>query len=136
MAQKIGRVLKGGEVIELLSDIGGGKTTFVRGLARGLGSKDHVASPTFTLAREYKSSKHTLYHFDFYRLSEPGIMEQEIAELLTSPKSIVVVEWGKIVEHVLPAERVRVQFKPSSDDSRQIDITCPERFSYILERVK
>ncbi len=57
LAAKIGAKLRGGEVIELVSDLGGGKTVFVRGLAQGMGSKDQVASPTFTISREYKASK-------------------------------------------------------------------------------
>ncbi len=57
LAAKIGAKLRGGEVIELVSDLGGGKTVFVRGLARGMGSKDQVASPTFTISREYKAIK-------------------------------------------------------------------------------
>src|SRR6185312_5854101 len=76
VAMKIGRKLQGGEVIELISDLGGGKTTFVRGLAKGMGSQDTVRSPSFTLSNEYRSGKLTLYHFDFYRLEDPGIMRR------------------------------------------------------------
>jgi len=68
LAEAIGRRLTGGEVIELVSDLGGGKTTFVRGLARGLGSADVVSSPTFTVSKVYKADKLELHHFDFYRL--------------------------------------------------------------------
>ncbi len=57
LAAKIGARLRGGEVIELVSDLGGGKTVFVRGLAKGMGSDDQVASPTFTISREYKAIK-------------------------------------------------------------------------------
>src|SRR3989344_5721785 len=84
LASKIGRALKGGELIELVSDLGGGKTTFVRGLAKGMGSRDHVSSPTFTICNTYKvksKSSHAaqeLWHFDFYRLHEAGLIEHEL----------------------------------------------------------
>ncbi|MBX4191001.1 tRNA (adenosine(37)-N6)-threonylcarbamoyltransferase complex ATPase subunit type 1 TsaE, partial [Candidatus Saccharibacteria bacterium] len=67
----IGASLKGGEVIELRSDLGGGKTTFVRGLAAGAGSKANVTSPTFTLSRLYPAKNFSIHHFDFYRLNDP-----------------------------------------------------------------
>ena len=82
VGSKIGTCLLGGEVILLSSDIGGGKTALVRGIARGLGSTDHVSSPTFTISKIYKSPKLTLYHFDFYRLQEPGIINYELVEAL------------------------------------------------------
>src|SRR4051794_32756276 len=78
LGSKIGAGLRGGEVIELVSDMGGGKTTFVRGLARGVGYKGAVSSPSFTVRNEYKANKLTLYHYDFYRLSDPGILREEL----------------------------------------------------------
>src|SRR5437764_11905760 len=88
LGERIGKRLKGGETIELVSDLGGGKTTFVRGLAKGMGTSDKVASPSFTISREYKAGDLTMCHFDFYRLSEPGIMASEVAELVSDPKVV------------------------------------------------
>jgi tRNA threonylcarbamoyladenosine biosynthesis protein TsaE len=82
LAARLGRNLKGSEVFELISDLGGGKTTFVRGLACGMGSTDHVASPTFTISREYVAGELALFHFDFYRLSDPGVVAIELAEFI------------------------------------------------------
>src|SRR5262249_35297728 len=104
LGEQIGKRLRGGEVIELVSDLGGGKTTFVRGLARGFGSTAHVSSPTFTISHEYKAGRRTLYHYDFYRLTEAGIMADELAEAAHDPDAVVVVEWGDIVADVLPAD--------------------------------
>ena len=80
LAAKIGANIRGGEVIELVSDLGGGKTVFVRGLAKGMKSDDQVASPTFTINREYKTGDLVLSHYDFYRLSDPGIISAELEE--------------------------------------------------------
>lgn len=133
LAARIGHRLRGGEVLELVSDLGGGKTTFVRGLARGLGSKDAVRSPSFTLGNEYRSEDLVLHHFDFYRLGEPGIMRQELAEVLADPKAAVVVEWGDIVEQALPDERLTVTIRATGTDGRQISLSCPKRLEYLIK---
>jgi tRNA threonylcarbamoyladenosine biosynthesis protein TsaE len=132
LGEAIGRKLRGGEVIELVSDLGGGKTTFVRGLARGLGSHDTVSSPSFTLSNQYEAGDLTLYHLDFYRLSEPGIMRDELAELLDDPRAIVVVEWANIVENVLPAERLLITLKAESETGRQLTFQYPEKLAYLI----
>lgn len=128
---RIGRKLRGGEVIELISDVGGGKTTFVRGLARGMGSKDVVRSPSFTIGNQYKAGRLTLHHFDFYRLQEPGIMERELAEALQDPKAVVVIEWGGIAEAVLPPGRLSIRIKPTGETSRRFSFSCPNNLKYL-----
>jgi tRNA threonylcarbamoyladenosine biosynthesis protein TsaE len=132
LAAQVGQRLKGGEVIELVSDLGGGKTSFVQGLAAGLGSDDKVHSPSFTLTNQYKAGDLTLYHYDFYRLSEPGIMANELEEVLDDPKSVVVIEWAELVEDVLPADRLTVRIKVTSEDSRQFDFSFPESLKYLV----
>lgn len=125
-------------MLELRADLGGGKTTFVRGLANGLKSSAKVASPTFALNRIYKAGDLSIHHYDFYRLKEPGIMAEQLAESLGDPKTITVVEWGKVIENVLPAERIVVEFKPmaSSVDERQITINYPESAAVVIERLE
>jgi len=134
LAALVGKRLKGGEVIELVSDLGGGKTAFVRGLARGMGSSDHVASPTFTISREYHADKLTLYHFDFYRLHEPGIMTAELAEIIDDPKAVVAVEWSDIVQHVLPEKRVTVKLIATGDTMRRLAFTYPPELDYLIPK--
>ena len=134
LAERIGKRLKGGEVIELVSDLGGGKTAFVRGLARGLGSHDHVASPTFTISREYIAGELTLYHFDFYSLGEPGIMTAELAEVAGDPKAVVAVEWSDIVQHVLPKKRLTVTLALAGETSRRLTFTYPAELSYLIPK--
>lgn len=124
LAERLGNLLKGGEVIELVSDLGGGKTTFVRGLARGIGSDDPVSSPTFTINHVYKGTDVTLYHFDFYRLAEAGVMSEELAEILQDPHGATVVEWGGIVEDVLPADRLTITITATGEESRHYDVAA------------
>ena len=131
LAERIGSKLRGGEVLELVSDLGGGKTTFVRGLAKGIGSNDLVRSPSFTLSNEYRSKDLTLYHFDFYRLQEPGIMRDELAEALADSKSIIAIEWGDAVSDVLPADRLTIDIKTTGPDSRSLVLGCPEELEYL-----
>lgn len=132
LADAIGKQLKGGEVIELKSDLGGGKTTFVRGLAKGMGSDDHVASPTFTISREYHGPKLTLYHFDFYRLNDAGIVAHELAEYVGDPYAVVVVEWADIVHKVLPPEHFSITIQSTGENTRHISCTYPESLAYLI----
>jgi tRNA threonylcarbamoyladenosine biosynthesis protein TsaE len=120
LAERLGRALKGGEVIELVSDLGGGKTTFVRGLARGAGSTDKVASPTFTISKVYNTKRFAIHHFDFYRLGEAGIVANELAEVAGDPNVVVVVEWGDVARHVLPADRLTITITQNAEGVRTL----------------
>lgn len=133
LAEAIGRKLNGGEVIELRSDLGGGKTTFVRGLARGAGSQDQVASPTFTISRLYQAPKYDIHHFDFYRLDEPGIMQADLAEFVGDPGAVAVIEWADVVGHVLPQKRLAVTITQTPEGNRKLTLTCPPDLGYLLE---
>lgn len=133
LAERIGSRLRGGEVIELASDLGGGKTTFTRGLVRGAGSTERVASPTFTLSREYKAPRFVIAHFDFYRLDEAGIVGDELHEVIADPAYVCVVEWGDVVQDVLPAERLTVRIEQTGETTRQLLLTCPGGLAYLVE---
>ncbi|HTE22174.1 MAG TPA: tRNA (adenosine(37)-N6)-threonylcarbamoyltransferase complex ATPase subunit type 1 TsaE [Candidatus Limnocylindria bacterium] len=133
IAEKIGRALRGGEVIELVSDLGGGKTTFTRGLARGAGSPDRVASPTFTISKVYRGTNLEIHHFDFYRLADAGLMEHELHDVIGDPGVVVVVEWGDVVAHVLPDDRLTIQIRHTGDDSRGFELSHPEELTYLVE---
>jgi len=128
--------LRGGETIELVSDLGGGKTTFTRGLVRGAGSKDRVGSPTFTLSREYQAPRFTIAHFDFYRLGEAGIMSDELEELISDPAYVVVVEWGDIVHAVLPKARLAIRIEQAGEETRRIMMSYPTELKYLLDGVR
>jgi len=124
--------LRGGEVLELISDLGGGKTNFVRGLANGMGSQDAVRSPSFTLSNQYQAGNLTLYHFDFHRLSQPGIMRNELQEILADKNAVVAVEWPGIIEEVLPAEHLVIHIRPITESSRELTFRCPDSLKYLI----
>ncbi len=125
-------------MIELRSDLGGGKTTFVKGLAKGAGCSATVNSPTFTLSRIYPAKDFQIYHFDFYRLAEPGILAEQLAEAVNDKSSVVVVEWADIVEDVLPTSRISIQFRPTGNSSeiREIVVKYPASKQSIFSRVE
>ena len=133
LGAKLGKRLKGGEVIELISDLGGGKTTFVRGLARGMSSSDHVSSPTFTISKVYKSQDLELHHFDFYRLSDPGHIAHELAEVIGRPKAVVVIEWPNIVSEVLPRGGLVITITNLDDNQRRIEFNYPDSLTYLMK---
>lgn len=122
LGRTAGTKLRGGEVIELVGDVGAGKTTFVKGLALGLRiDDDDVQSPSFTISRSYPARDGlTLNHYDFYRLNDAGIMKMEIAESLHEPKNITVIEWGESVADVLPDERIVININYLPDDGREV----------------
>lgn len=133
LGEFVGARLKGGETIELSSDLGGGKTTFVRGVARGAGSSDHVASPTFTVSREYQAANGLrLYHFDFYRLHEPGVVAQELDEAARDPQAVVLVEWSDIVQDVLPGKRLKITISQAGGDQRRLQFETSPELAYLL----
>lgn len=129
---KMGRRLRGGEAIELIGDLGAGKTAFVRGLAEGMGSKDSVRSPSFTISNRYRSGKLTMHHFDFHRLDDPGILRRELAEILSDPQAVAVVEWGDAVRNVLPHEHLTIRIAATGDESRDIRFSYPDSLGYLM----
>ena len=133
LGQTIGRSLKGGEVIELVGDIGAGKTTLTKGIAKGLDITEPVQSPTFTISRVYRSSGGlTLAHYDFYRLGEAGIMAEEIHEVTMQPQTVTVVEWAGAVEQVLPADRLTARILAINEQSRRVTLSAGGPMSQAL----
>ncbi|CAN5422257.1 hypothetical protein BH10PAT3_BH10PAT3_1100 [soil metagenome] len=119
----------------LSGDLGGGKTTFTKGLAKGLGYNGTLTSPTFTISRTYKClGGINLHHFDFYRLDNGGVVAHELSEVAGEPRSVVAVEWGDIVEGELPVEHIKLQFSPvaESDEKRVLSAFFPAKYSYIF----
>jgi tRNA threonylcarbamoyladenosine biosynthesis protein TsaE len=124
LATKVAALLDGGDVLLMQGDLGAGKTTFVQGLAEGLGIPVHVTSPTFTLIQEYRGGRLPLFHFDLYRLSGP----EEVFELgffdYLDQAGVVVVEWPERLGALAPKERLDIKFTAVGDDARQITLTA------------
>ena len=122
LGERLGALLVGGEVIELSSDLGGGKTWFAKAIARGLGLESEVASPTFTISRVYKlPSGRELHHFDFYRVPTGDVVAAELSETIGRPEIITIIEWADTAGDVLPADRLRVVMTPTGEFGRQLD---------------
>lgn len=121
LGMTIGKQLVGGEVIELVGDVGAGKTTLTKGIAAGMGVDEDVQSPSFTISRVYDADHDLrLAHYDFYRLHDPGIMADELRDTMHDPHAVTVVEWADIVTDVLPVGHIRVRIKPTSESSRSV----------------
>lgn len=119
IGEKLATRLQGGELILLDGDLGAGKTTFTKGLAKGLGIARNIKSPTFTLIREYSMGRLPLYHMDVYRLEETGGADLGLEEYFNS-SGVSVVEWSQFIQDELPSEYLLVQLKkdPDNDDKR------------------
>jgi tRNA threonylcarbamoyladenosine biosynthesis protein TsaE len=135
---QIGARCLGGEVIELVGDIGAGKTTFTKGLAKGMGIEDDIQSPTFTISRVYDANSGlTLAHYDFYRLEDAGIMNAELHESVNDTRAVTVVEWGGVVAGVLPADTLAITITPAEGDMRVVTLVSGgERSKRLIERLK
>lgn len=133
----LGHNLKGGEVIELIGDLGAGKTAFVRGLALGIESKDVVQSPSFTIERLYKGKDLTIHHYDFHRLEDPGVVAEELMEVAQDKRGVITVEWSDIVQKVLPIGRLQVKITTGkTPDERIISfIATDSRHHKLLENI-
>ena len=118
--EALGRRLKGGECIELIGDVGAGKTTLTKSIAKGMGIDEEVQSPTFTLSRIYDTPKLSLHHYDFYRLNEPGVMSYELSESLDDPRAVTVIEWAETVAAVLPEKRLIITLRYTPDGSARV----------------
>ena len=136
--EKISTLLSGGMTLELIGDVGAGKTTLTRSIARGLGITDTIHSPTFTISNCYETPAGLLLaHYDFYRLIDAGIMKDELAEVLDDERTITIIEWGDIVEEILPDNRLSIRISSDSETSRQLDITAHNQVTQkILEQLQ
>ncbi len=150
LGEKIIKNLKERKIIALYGDLGSGKTTFVQGLAKGLGIKRRIISPTFIIVRRYKiknrdvilaseaspeskndpgqarmtdGSLSIFYHIDLYRLENKGQIEGlGIKELMSDPQNIIVIEWAEKMRNLLPEKRIDIYFEYSSENERKITI--------------
>jgi tRNA threonylcarbamoyladenosine biosynthesis protein TsaE len=133
----VGTLLGGGEIIELVGDVGAGKTTLTKGIAVGLGIDEDVQSPSFTINRVYDTSTQLRFsHYDFYRLSDAGIMADELHETINDPHTITVIEWAEIVSGVLPEDRLTVHISSPGEHERRIALRAGgDKSKKLLERL-
>ena len=121
LGERLGRLLKDGDIVCLYGELGAGKTTFVQGIAKGLDIKEgFVASPTFVIVNEYKG-RLPLYHIDLYRLNSLSEIEDiGILEYLKG-KAVTVIEWAEKAEEILPEERLTIYLEnPGAERGRLV----------------
>ena len=106
-------------VIGLVGDLGGGKTTFLQGFAKGLGIKEKILSPTFIIIRKIKN----FYHIDCYRIKKAKeLLDLGFRRIISSPGNIVAIEWADRVKSLLPKNYILVKFEFVGSDIRKITI--------------
>lgn len=121
-AEKFVSRLKGGEVLCLVGDLGSGKTAFAKGLAKGLGVKQIITSPTFVLMKVYEGNLN-LVHIDAYRLSSSEDLEAIGAlDYFSDPEYVTIIEWADRVKDIWPKKRIIVEFKIKGKNRREIKV--------------
>ncbi|MCL6096441.1 MAG: tRNA (adenosine(37)-N6)-threonylcarbamoyltransferase complex ATPase subunit type 1 TsaE [Patescibacteria group bacterium] len=134
LGKEFAKRLKGGELVALYGNLGAGKTTFVQGLAMGLGIKRRIVSPTFIIIRTYKinnpnfakaslsrQNSKFFYHVDLYRTETPDdIKGLGIDEIIGNSDNIIVVEWAEKMREFLPEKRIDIYFEYLNENKRKI----------------
>lgn len=121
----VAMVATGGGVVTLSGDLGSGKTTFTQGMARALGVKRPVTSPTFAIVSEYEGDTMRLIHMDLYRLHGPDDLEAIGFYDYLSSEALVVIEWPERAAELIPDSAVKVAIAATDERSRRIGITVP-----------
>jgi tRNA threonylcarbamoyladenosine biosynthesis protein TsaE len=123
---------KKAQVLGLEGDLGGGKTTFLKGFAKGLGIKQKILSPTFVIMRKFKIRVDScsnscrfvyFYHIDCYRIKNPKeILNLGFKEIISNPKNIVAVEWADRISKIMPKNTIWIIFEFAYKNKRKIKI--------------
>ncbi len=121
----LGKAAKAGDVYTLSGDLGAGKTVLAKGFAEGLGIREMISSPTFTIVNEYRSGVMPFYHFDVYRISDPEEMYEIGLEDYLFGEGVCLMEWGELIDELLPDNTVRIRIEKdlaNGEDYRIITI--------------
>ncbi len=134
LGKKIAKNLKKGDIIILSGDLGSGKTKFTEGILTYFGLENEISSPTFTIVNEYNTEKVNIYHFDVYRLSDIDEFEAIGGEEYFE-KGICIVEWGELIEEILPENYVKITFSRNleNENLRNIKIDTFGNFDLKLD---
>lgn len=122
LGEKIGGLLKGGDLIAYSGDLGAGKTTITRGISIGMGLGDEVTSPTFALVNEYRGAGLSLIHFDMYRINSSADLETTGFFDYMDEDSVLAVEWSENIAEEIPDNAIRIDIQRVDDDTRVITI--------------
>lgn len=133
-AEKIGKLLRGGDIVAYRGGLGAGKTTFTRGIAVGMGLTDEVSSPTFALVNEYRGKELTLYHFDMYRILNAESLETTGFYDYISEDAVIVCEWSENIADCLPENVITVTLEAVGENVRKITVEGDDRFDTAGDR--
>ncbi|HET9946564.1 MAG TPA: tRNA (adenosine(37)-N6)-threonylcarbamoyltransferase complex ATPase subunit type 1 TsaE [Patescibacteria group bacterium] len=123
IAEEFAKKLVGGDIILLKGDLGAGKTTFVQGLANGLGIKRRIISPTFIVMRSYELQENMFYHIDLYRMtSQQDIEGLGLLQLFEDKHAILAIEWPEKLGNLIPKKYTEISCTWISENSRKIEI--------------
>ena len=122
-ASKIASKLNKSDIIILTGELGSGKTKFVQGILKYFGLENQISSPTFTILNEYYSDKINIYHFDVYRLADIDEFYAIGGEEYFG-RGICLIEWGEMIEKILPTDYIKVTFKKNEENEeyRELEI--------------
>jgi len=120
LGEEFSHRLQPGSVVALYGDLGSGKTRFTKGISRGLGVKETVTSPTFTIINEHRNGRIPLFHFDCYRLRSIAELEEIGFDEYIYGEGVCVLEWADMITERLPEHRFDVRCSYASDDSERI----------------
>jgi len=135
-AHKLSRSLQRGDIVALCGELGSGKTTFVKGIAKGLKITKHINSPTFVILKVYKG-RVLLYHFDLYRLSNLRELEGIGFDEFIADDAISIIEWADKIESILPKNYLKVKIKAKSPNRRLFEcVSFGLRHDSLINRLR
>ncbi len=123
LGEQLAKRLEPGDVVLLRGDLGAGKSELTRGIARGLGVRETVTSPSFTILNVYESGRCPLYHFDWYRLESADELYELGLDEYIGGDGIAVVEWPERCPEVVAERFVRIDIRATGDETREIAIS-------------
>lgn len=134
LAFDLATLSQSGDIFLLTGDLGAGKTTFTKGFAEGLGIKQMIKSPTYTLIKEYETGKLPLYHMDVYRLTE-GASDLGLDEYLEGD-GVCIIEWGHLIKEDIYTPYLEFFLDKISDNERELQIESSTENNPRLEAIK
>lgn len=121
LGRKLGELLKAGDVVCLVGDLGTGKTAFTKGIAEALGISGYITSPTFTFVNEYQGWL-PMFHFDVYRIGEPEDLFEIGFEEYLEQDGVVIIEWANMIKDILPSDYIWVEINKDINSDFNIRI--------------
>ena len=135
IGQKLGERMFPGAVICLNGDLGAGKTTMTKSIAKAIGIEEDITSPTFNIVNEYTDGNLLLYHFDVYRIASSEEMYEIGFEEYINSEGVCIIEWSNLIEDILPEERLEVLLAYEGDGRKIIFNPIGDKYKNIVEEV-